>query len=98
MPGVNSKTFIIGLHVYKIEKVPGDILKCKLDNFWMGENPSRYSIACEDSKHRVVGHIAKEHENVLGMMLEFGKKELIVIIPDEAVKTNAGELGVQIGM
>ena len=64
----------------------------------MSENPSRYSIACEDSKPRVLGHIAKEHENVLGMMLEFWKKETTFTIPDKAVKTNAGDLGVQIGM
>jgi hypothetical protein len=43
MRTIKQKTLIRGLHVYKRQVKPGDILSCKLDQFWMLENPSRYS-------------------------------------------------------
>lgn len=94
---INTETFIRGLHVYRIELLPGDVLYCKLDWFWMREFPERYSVSCFDQHNRKVGHLAKEVEQVIGMMLEFGKKTIVVKIPAAAVKHNAGELGIQIG-
>ena len=49
MHTIKQKTVIRGLHVYKRQVKPGEILSCKLDQFWMLENPSRYSIAVKDS-------------------------------------------------
>ena len=54
MRTIKQKTVIRGLHVYKRQVKPGDILSCKLDQFWMLENPSRYSIAVKDSFNRTV--------------------------------------------
>ena len=54
MHTIKQKTVIRGFHVYKRQIKPGDILSCKLDQFWMLENPSRYSIAVKDSFNRPV--------------------------------------------
>ena len=51
---IKQKGLVRGLHVYKRLVKPGDILRCKLDRFWMLENPQRYSIAVKDSVDRTV--------------------------------------------
>ena len=70
-----ERTHIRGLHVYRIQINTGDILSCKLDEFWMTEHPERYSVACVDQHGRIVGHIAHELEHYVGMFIEFGKKK-----------------------
>ena len=54
MKYIRQETFIRGLHVYKIDIKPGDQLTCELDQFWMHQNPGRYSIAVYDSFDRKV--------------------------------------------
>ena len=51
---LRQETFIRGLHFYKIDLQPGDVLSCKLDEFWMNENPNRYSVAVLDEIGRKV--------------------------------------------
>ena len=51
---IKQKGLVRGLHVYKRLVKPGDILRCKLDRFWMLENPQLYSIAVKDSVDRTV--------------------------------------------
>ena len=92
-----ERTHIRGLHVYRIQINPGDILSCKLDEFWMTEHPERYSVACVDQHGRIVGHIAHELEHYVGMFIKFGKKKIDVRIPPTTKPTNVGELGMQIG-
>ena len=41
---LKEKTCIPGLHIYKVDVAEGDVLTAELDEFWMWQNPHRYSI------------------------------------------------------
>ena len=94
---IRQNGFLRGLHVYKIRVGPGDEFTTSLDDFWMNENPMRYSIACYDLFDRKVGHIGYEYETSLRPMMEFGNREVKVSIPPDAKAHNNGDLGYQIG-
>ena len=49
MSSKTANTFIRGLHEYKRDFCPGDVLSCSLDRFWRHKNPDRYSVAVIDN-------------------------------------------------
>ena len=54
---LKEKTYIRGLHVYKVDVAEGDVLTAELDEFWMWQNPHRYSILVRDSLGRPVTNL-----------------------------------------
>ena len=56
MSSKTANNFIRGLHEYKRDICPGDVLSCSpsLDRFWRHKNPDRYSVAVIDNTgHKV---------------------------------------------